>query len=48
MYSLIKERVIIVKSYASKEELKAEIEKTYQKYIAEFDDIPEKRVIVFR
>ncbi len=31
-----------MKSYASKEELKAEIEKTYQKYIAEFDDIPEK------
>ncbi|MDD6918434.1 MAG: ClbS/DfsB family four-helix bundle protein, partial [Peptoniphilaceae bacterium] len=27
--------------YENKEELKAEINKTFQKYISEFDDIPE-------
>ena len=31
-----------MKTYASKEELRNEIEKTYSKYISEFDDIPEE------
>ena len=30
-----------MKTYNSKEELKSEIEKTYKKYISEFDNIPE-------
>lgn len=28
--------------YKNKEELKSEIKKTYEKYILEFDDIPER------
>ena len=31
-----------MRTYASKEELKAEIKKTYVKFIAEFDNIPEE------
>ncbi|HFR3472093.1 TPA: ClbS/DfsB family four-helix bundle protein, partial [Streptococcus suis] len=30
-----------MRTYKNKEELKAEIEKTFEKYISEFDDIPE-------
>ncbi len=30
-----------LRTYKNKEELKAEIEKTFEKYISEFDDIPE-------
>ncbi|MCI5643344.1 MAG: ClbS/DfsB family four-helix bundle protein, partial [Peptoniphilus sp.] len=30
-----------MRAYENKEELKAEINKTFQKYISEFDDIPE-------
>ena len=31
-----------MRTYSNKEELKAEIEKKFEKYISEFDDIPEK------
>ncbi|HEV2725714.1 TPA: ClbS/DfsB family four-helix bundle protein, partial [Streptococcus pneumoniae] len=30
-----------MRTYENKEELKAEIEKTFEKYILEFDNIPE-------
>ncbi len=30
-----------MRTYKNKEELKAEIEKTFEKYISEFDNIPE-------
>ncbi|WP_153308254.1 ClbS/DfsB family four-helix bundle protein, partial [Streptococcus agalactiae] len=30
-----------MRTYYNKEELKAEIEKTFEKYISEFDNIPE-------
>ncbi|WP_142994448.1 ClbS/DfsB family four-helix bundle protein, partial [Streptococcus pneumoniae] len=30
-----------MRTYENKEELKAEIEKTFEKYIIEFDNIPE-------
>ena len=35
------EEVIFLRVYENKEELKTEINKTFEKYIAEFDDIPE-------
>lgn len=31
-----------MRSYESKEELKNEIKKTFEKYISEFDNIPEE------
>lgn len=31
-----------MRTYSNREELKAEIEKTFEKYISEFDDIPEE------
>lgn len=33
--------VFFLRVYKSKEELKAEINKTFEKYISEFDSIPE-------
>lgn len=33
--------VIFLKVYSNKQELKSEISKSYEKYISEFDDIPE-------
>ncbi len=33
-----------MKTYTSKEDLKNEIKKTYEKFIAEFDTIPENMI----